>query len=49
MFLPVLFTDFIDVADDVLHELLTVGLVDLLVGNLLGDNLLARPLSLKSS
>lgn len=49
MLLPVLFTDFVDIGDDVLHELLGVGLLGLFLGILDRSDLLAGSLSLEGS
>lgn len=49
MLLPVLLTNFIEIRNDILHEVLRIGLLSLLLSILLSDNLLASPLSLQHS
>lgn len=49
MLLPVLLADFIDIGNDVFHELLGVGLLDLLLGILGSRDFLAGSLGFKGS
>jgi len=49
VFLPVLFADFVEIGDNVLHEVLRIGLLGLLLSILLSLNLVACPLVLEHS